>query len=151
MSQFVYVVHIRTTPERLWDALTQPEFTRAYWCGTWQDCDWKPGSSWRLMIPDGRIGDSGEVLAIDRPRHLVISWRDEFMPELTAEGYSRVTFDMEHLGDSVRLTVTHEIDRDSSKLIDGVSSGWPAILSSLKSFLETGDPLELTKRWPDNV
>jgi uncharacterized protein YndB with AHSA1/START domain len=60
------------------------------------------------MIPDGRIGDSGEVVEIDRPRHLVLSWRDEFVPELTAEGYSRVTLDMEHLGDSVRLTVTHE-------------------------------------------
>jgi uncharacterized protein YndB with AHSA1/START domain len=151
MSKFVYVVHVRTTPDQLWDALTKPEFTRAYWCGTWQDCDWKPGSPWRLMIPDGRTGDSGEVVEIDRPRHLVLSWRDEFMPELRAEGYSRVTFDMEHLGDSVRLTVTHEMDRDNSKLIDGVSSGWPAILSSLKSFLETGTALELTKRWPDKL
>ena len=151
MSKFVYVVHIRTTPEKLWDALTKPEFTRAYWCGTWQECDWKPGSPWQLMIPDGRVGDSGEILDIDRPRHLVLSWRDEFMPELKAEGYSRVAFDIEQLGDSVRLTVTHEIDRDSSKLIDGVSSGWPAILSSLKSFLETGTALELTSRWPENI
>ena len=66
-DRFVYVTYIRTTPEKLWDALTEPEFTRAYWSGTWHDTTWKPGASWNLMIPDGRVGDSGEVLeSIDR-------------------------------------------------------------------------------------
>jgi uncharacterized protein YndB with AHSA1/START domain len=151
MSRFVHVVYIRTTPEKLWNALTKPEFTRAYWCATWQECDWEPGSDWRLMIPDGRVGDRGEVVEIDRPRRLVLSWRNEFLPELRAEGYSRATFEIEQVGDTVKLTVTHEMDRDDSKLIDGVSNGWPAILSSLKSLLETGTALAMTSRWPDNV
>jgi uncharacterized protein YndB with AHSA1/START domain len=136
MSKFVYVVHIRTTPEKLWDAMTKPEFTRAYWCETWQECDWKAGSPWRIMIPDGRVADSGEVLEIDRPHRLVLSWRNEFT-EMKAEGYSRATFELEPVGDTVKLT-THEIDRDRSKLIDGVSGGWPTILSSLKASSKPG-------------
>jgi uncharacterized protein YndB with AHSA1/START domain len=151
MSKFVYVTYIRTTPEKLWDALTKPEFTRAYWCGTSHECDWEAGSDWRVMIPDGRVGDSGKVLEINPGRRLVLSWRNEFMPELKAEGYSRASFEIETVGDTVRLTVTHEMERDNSKLIDGVSNGWPAILSSLKTMLETGTALELTSRWPDNL
>src|SRR5690242_247256 len=77
-SRFVYVTYIRTTPQKLWDALIKPEFTRQYWVGTWQDSDWQPGSSWKLMIPDGRVGDSGEVLESDPPRRLVLKWRNEF-------------------------------------------------------------------------
>ena len=71
-ERFVYVVYIRTNPEKLWDALLKPEFTRAYWYGCWQDSEWKVGSSWRLMIPDGRVGDAGEVLEIDPPRKLYL-------------------------------------------------------------------------------
>jgi uncharacterized protein YndB with AHSA1/START domain len=141
MSQFVYVTYIRTTPEKLWNALTKPEFTRAYWSGVWHDCDWEAGSPWRLMFPDGRIGDSGEVSGIEPPRRLVLSWRNEFMPELKAEGYSRATFELEPMGDIVKFTVTHEMDRDGSKFITAVSNGWPSILSSLKSLLETGNAL----------
>jgi uncharacterized protein YndB with AHSA1/START domain len=147
-TRFVYVTYIRTTPAKLWDALTKPEFTRSYWYGTWPDCRWETGSPWRLMIPDGRVADSGEVLEIERPRRLVLSWRNEFMPELKAEGYSRATFELEREGDTVRLTVTHEIARDKSKFIDAVAGGWPSILSSLKSLLETGESLEGTRRWP---
>jgi uncharacterized protein YndB with AHSA1/START domain len=88
-EKFVYVTYIRTTPEKLWDALTKPEFTRVYWCETWQDSAWEAGSPWRIMIPDGRVADSGEVVEIDRPRRLVLTWRNEFRPELKAEGYSR--------------------------------------------------------------
>jgi uncharacterized protein YndB with AHSA1/START domain len=151
MSKFVYAIYVRTTAEKLWDALTNPEFTRSYWCGTRLECSWEPGSPWRLMIPDGRIGDSGEVVAIERPRRLVLLWRNEFMPELRDEGYSCATFEIEPVGDTVRLTVTHEMDRERSKLIDSVSNGWPAILSSLKSFLETGEALDLTRHWPENL
>jgi uncharacterized protein YndB with AHSA1/START domain len=146
-EKFVYVTYIRTTPEKVWDALINPEFTRAYWCETWQDSDWKPGSPWRVMIPDGRVADSGEVLEVDRPRRLVLSWRNEFT-EMKAEGYSRATFELEPVGSSVKLTVTHEMDRDGSKFIAAVSQGWPHILSSLKTMLETGKPLEETTRWP---
>jgi uncharacterized protein YndB with AHSA1/START domain len=146
---FVYVTYIRTTPEMLWDALTKPEFTRAYWSGVWQDCNWEAGSPWRLMFPDGRVGDSGEVLEIDRPRRLVLAWRNEFRPDLKAEGFSRATFELEPAGENVKLTVTHEMDRPGSKFIEAVSNGWPGILSSLKSLLETGKALEPVVRRPD--
>ena len=150
-DRFVYVTYIRTTPEKLWAALIEPEFTRKYWAGTWQDSNWEPGSPWRLMIPDGRVGDSGEVLEIEPPRRLVLSWRNEFMPELRAEGYSRATFELEKQGDAVKLTVTHEIEKPGSKFIEAVSGGWPMILASLKSLLETGESLEETRRWPEGL
>jgi uncharacterized protein YndB with AHSA1/START domain len=146
-EKFVYITYIRTTPEKLWDALTKPEFTRAYWCETWQESTWEAGSRWRIMIPDGRVADSGEVLEIDRPRRLVLSWRNEFT-EMKTEGYSRATFDLEPVGESVKLTVTHEMERDGSKFIAAVSNGWPHILASLKSLLETGTALPETARWP---
>jgi uncharacterized protein YndB with AHSA1/START domain len=147
--KFVYVTYIRTTPEKLWRALIEPEFTRQFWVGTWQDCNWQKGESWRLMIPDGRVGDSGEVLEIDPPRKLVLSWRNEFKPELRDEGLSRLSYDLEQQGDMVKLTVIHESDTPNSKLIGAVSEGWPLILASLKSLLETGQPLEATCRWPE--
>lgn len=147
-SRFVYVTYIRTTPERLWQALRDPEFTRRYWAETWQECEWKAGSSWRIMIPDGRVGDSGEVVEIDPRRRLVLTWRNEFKPELQAEGYSRLPYELEQQGDQVKLTLIHEMDAPDSKLVAAVSGGWPMILSSLKSLLETGEPLEATRRWP---
>lgn len=150
-SRFVYVTYIRTTPAKLWQALLEPEFTRQYWAQTWQESDWKPGSSWRIMIPDGRVGDSGEVLEIEPHRRLVLSWRNEFMPELREEGYSRLTYELEPVGESVKLTVIHEIDRPDSKLIGATSQGWPHILASLKSLLETGESLIETRAWPEGV
>jgi uncharacterized protein YndB with AHSA1/START domain len=150
-SQFVYVIYIRTTPEKLWKALLDPEFTRQYWVETWQDCQWQPGASWRLMIPDGRVGDAGQVLEIYPQKRLVLSWRCEFMPDLRAEGYSRMTYELEQQGDSMKLTVIHEMDIPDSKFIESVSSGWPSILSSLKSLLETGESLEFTRRWPKGM
>lgn len=150
-SRFVYVIYIRTTPEKLWKALIDPEFTRRFWNETWQDCEWKPGATWRLMIPDGRVADAGEVVEIEPQRRLVLRWRNEFMPELREEGYSRMTYEIEKKGESVKLTVIHEMERGGSKLIDAVSGGWPMILSSLKSLLETGQALEETKRWPKGM
>src|SRR5262249_49760997 len=150
-SRFVYVTYIRTTPEKLWQALIDPEFTRKYWSETWQDCDWKPGSSWRLMIPDGRVGDSGEGVEIEPQRRLVLSWRNEFMPELREEGHSRLTYELDPVGEAGKLTVIHEIDPPDSKLINAVSNGWPHILASLKSLLETGESLVETRRWPEGI
>jgi uncharacterized protein YndB with AHSA1/START domain len=149
-SRFVYVTYIRTTPERLWEALIDPEFTRSYWYETRQESEWRPGASWRIIIPDGRIADSGEILEIEPQRRLVLKWRNEF-PELRAEGYSRVTYELEKQDDSVKLTIIHEIDKPDSKLIEAVSRGWPLILASLKSLLETGEPLEATRRWPESL
>lgn len=150
-SRFVYVTYIRTTPEKLWQALLEPEFTRQYWAECWHDCEWKPGSPWKLMIPDGRVGDSGEVLEIDPPRKLVLSWKNEFKEELKPEGFSRLTYQLDPEGESVKLTVIHEMDQPKSKLIDAVSQGWPHILSSLKTLLETGESLVETRRWPEGL
>jgi uncharacterized protein YndB with AHSA1/START domain len=147
-SRFAYVTYIRTTPEKLWRALLDPEFTRQFWCETWQDCEWKPGASWKLMTPDGRVADSGEIIEIVPEKRLVLSWRHELTPGLDQEGYSRLTYELEQKGDAVKLSLLHEIDVADSKLIEGVSGGWPAILASLKSLLETGEALEETRHWP---
>jgi uncharacterized protein YndB with AHSA1/START domain len=150
-SQFVYVIYIRATAEKLWQALTEPEFTRKYWFDTTQESAWKPGASWRIVFADGRVGDSGEVVEIDPPRRLVLTWRHEIVPELTAEGYSRLTYELEQQGEAVLLTLTHTMDRSESKFIQSIAEGWPAILSSLKSLLETGSPLQVTCGSPEGL
>jgi uncharacterized protein YndB with AHSA1/START domain len=137
----VYVTYIRTTPEKLWDALTKPEFQRIYWFGTAHEREMEAGAPWKMVFPDGTVADTGEVLEADRPRRLVLRWRNEFRPELKAEGFSRATFEIEPAGAQVRLTVRHEMEGDGTKFIAAVSNGWPKVLSSLKSLLETGQPL----------
>jgi uncharacterized protein YndB with AHSA1/START domain len=146
-EQFVYVTYIRTTPEKLWKALIEPEFTRQCWFNTTQESEWKQGASWKMLMPDGGVTDSGEVLEIEPYRRLVLKWRNEFKPELKAEGYSQLTYQLEEEGKSVKLTVIHQMAKEGSKLIDAVSQGWPHILSSLKSLLETGESLEETREW----
>jgi uncharacterized protein YndB with AHSA1/START domain len=148
---FVYVIYIRTTTEKLWHALVNPELTKRYWAGTWQESEWKVGAAWQIMRPDGRVADSGKIIEIDPPHRLVLTWRNEFRPELHKEGYSQLTYQLEQHGDMVKFMLTHEIDWPESKFIEAVSQGWPAILSSLKSLLETGESLEATRRWPENM
>jgi uncharacterized protein YndB with AHSA1/START domain len=138
-SEFVYVVYIRTTPERLWSALTSPDFMKQYWFGTHFQTDWKRGSAWQMVRPDGRVTDTGEIVEIDPPRRIVLKWRNEFRPELKAEGYARCTIELAPIADSVKLSITHVMDRAQSQLIEAVSGGWPRILSNLKSLLETGE------------
>jgi len=141
-NSFVYVTYIRTTAEKLWEALTDPEFNRQFFLCSYQESEWKVGSSWKLIFPDGRVADSGEILEIDPPRRLVIKWRNEWSPELKAEGYSLCTFEIEAVpgadAEAVKLSVLHNIDRPQSAFIQAVSGGWPRILSNLKSLLETG-------------
>jgi uncharacterized protein YndB with AHSA1/START domain len=142
-SKFVYVTYIRTTPEKLWHALTDSGFNRKYWFGCHQESQWKQGAEWKILGPDGRLYDSGEVLEIDPPRRLVLKWRNEFLPELKDDGWSRCVFEIETDGELTKLSVTHSTERPSL-LIEKVSNGWPKILSSLKSLLETGQPLPRT-------
>lgn len=137
-STFVYVTYIRTTPEKLWSALTDPKTMDQYWFGMHQESDWLPGSAWKLVFPDGRIADTGEIVEAERPRRLVIRWRNEFRPELRSEGHSLCTMALEQASDAVKLTITHVMERSDSKFIEAVSGGWPKILSNLKSLLETG-------------
>ena len=140
-SSFVYVTYIRTTPAKLWGALTTPEFMKKYWFGMDFETDWKAGSPWKLAFPDGRIADAGEIVEIDKPKRLVLGWRNQFRPELHEEGDARCVIEIELTGELVKLTIIHEIDKPGSKLIDAVSIGWPKILSSLKTLLETGTAL----------
>lgn len=137
-SQFVYVTYIRTTPEQLWSALLSADFARQYWRGAWPEAEWKVGGSWKLMFPDGRVGDVGEIVAFEPAKRLGIRWRNEFKPEFKAEGWSLCTIEIEPAGEAVKLTVTHGMEREGSKFIGAVSGGWPQILSNLKSLLETG-------------
>ena len=138
-SKFVYVTFIRTAPEKLWSALTTPEFIRQYWFDMTHETDWKVGSPWKMLFPDGRIADMGEIAEFEPPRRLAIRWRNEFRPELKAEGWSRCVMELEPADGAVKLTVTHTIELENSKLIVAVSGGWPKILSNLKSLLETGE------------
>lgn len=137
-STFVYVTYIRTTPEKLWSALTDAEFMKQYWFGVYGESQWTAGSPWKLISADGTIYDAGQIVESDPPRRLVIRWRNQFKPELHAEGDSLCTMELERAASAVKLSITHTIEREPSKFIAAVSGGWPKILSNLKSLLETG-------------
>ena len=137
-STFVYVTYIRTTPEKLWSALTDAEFMKQYWFGVRCESRWTAGSSWKLVYPDGRNTDAGEIVEAEPPRRLVIRWQHQDKPELKAEGESLCTMELEPIGTAIKLSITHTIGREPSKLIEAVSGGWPKVISNLKSLLETG-------------
>lgn len=137
-STFIYVTYIRTTPEKLWSALTDMEFMKQYWFGCHCESEWTTGSSWKNVSPDGQVMDTGEILESDPPRRLVIRWQNEFKPDLKAEGFSLCTLELEPSAGAVKLCITHSIERSPSKFIEAVSGGWPKVISNLKSVLETG-------------
>ena len=140
--EFVYVTYIETTPEKLWQALTDGDFTQRYWFGMRLRSDWKVGSSFEMVHGDGSVSDAGKVVECDPPRRLAytfINVSDTYKGEVPA----LATFVLEPYGRLVKLTLTHEGFSEDSKFLNGISKGWPAILSSLKSILETGRPLEI--------
>jgi uncharacterized protein YndB with AHSA1/START domain len=135
----VYVTYIRSTPEKLWSALTDDvEFMQQYWFGTRCESRWTPGAPWKMVQSDGSVSDSGEIVEAEPPRRLVIRWQHQGKPELKAEGVSLCTIELEPVEAVVKLSITHTIERDPSAFIVAVSGGWPKILSNLKSLLETG-------------
>ena len=140
--EFVYVTYIKTTPEKLWDALTSSEFSKRYWFDTELRSDWKVGSSFALVM-NGTTTDVGEILEANRPRRLSYTFRHVLDDDLRAEPATKAVFTLEPHGDLVKLTLTHEGFADGSKLLDGISKGWPAILSNLKSLLESGRALAI--------
>ena len=148
-STFVYVTYIRTTQEKLWSALTDVEFMKQYWFGTHCESQWVAGSAWKMVSGDGRILDAGEIIDAEPPRRLVIRWQHESRPELKAEGESRCTLELEPFGTAIKLSITHSIEREPSKLIEAVSGGWPKIMSNLKSLLESGS-ITLEDAYPGN-
>lgn len=143
-ASFVYVTFIRTTPEKVFEAITRPEIARRYWGHENVSDDWQPGSGWRhIRTDEARTVDLvGEVIESDPPKRLVISWANESQKG-DPDQYSRVTFDIEAQGDLVKLTVAHDELQPSSGMLNGVSKGWPQVLSSMKSFLETGQGFDL--------
>ncbi|HVJ64031.1 MAG TPA: SRPBCC family protein [Bdellovibrionota bacterium] len=140
---FVYVTYIRTTPEKLWDALTTPEFTRQYWFGIEVKSEWLVGSAMRYLR-DGETLVEGEVLRSERPRLLAYTFR-ETKTVASHEPPTRVTLEIEDCGggDQVKLTVTHKGFVQNSKHLPSISAGWPAVLSGLKSLIETGKPMKI--------
>ena len=152
--EFVYTTYINTTPERLWQGLTDPAFTRRYWGIAWES-DWQAGSTLTLEIADSgvKIADPAQVVLESEPyRRLSYTWHsftpewaaaygvsDEYLATVAAERRSTVTFDIEPVGEMVKLTVIHDGFDQGSAALPGFSAGWPRILSDLKTLLETGN------------
>lgn len=139
MSDFVYTTYIKTTPQRVWDAITTPEFSRQYW-GKANVSDWKPGSKWEMTNDDGSVQMTGDVLESQPPSRLVLSWVSPANRADKSE-YSRVTFEIETMGDLVRLNVIHDQLKPGSEMARSIAGGWPRVLSGLKTLLETGHVL----------
>lgn len=140
---FVYTTYIVSTPEKVFEAITRPELARRYWAHE-NVSDWKPGSSWQhVRANDERTVELvGEVVESTPPARLVITWANASQAA-DPDSYSRVTFDIVEYDNMVRLTVTHDELEAGSGMASGVTKGWPAVLSSLKSFLETGSGIDV--------
>ena len=137
--KLIYTTFIRSTPKKTWDAISNPKFARQYWAGMANVSDWKKGSKWEHLNPENEVWITGEVVECTPPKRLVLTWAD---PD-NLKDKSRVTFEIEKVGDSVCLTVTHDQFKAGSTMVGKVSSGWPRVLSSMKSFLETGKGLNV--------
>jgi uncharacterized protein YndB with AHSA1/START domain len=143
-TSFVYVTYIRATREKVFEAITRPDVARRYW-GSENVSDWRPGSKWaHVRANDERtIQVVGEVVEVSPPTRLVMTWASPSQASDPAS-YSRVTFETEEYEDMVRLTVTHDELEADSQMANSMKKGWPAVLSSLKSFLETGRGLDVS-------
>lgn len=144
-NTYIYALHIATTPEKLWEALTKNEFWRQYWNGEWCiESDWTEGSAITFYTEDGQLFSEGRVLASEAPRLLTYSWPSP-PEEQGSDPCKELTWQIEDVGPgTVKLTLTHPNLTDAN--YKGVSGGWPAILSSLKTLLETGSPLLFDKK-----
>jgi uncharacterized protein YndB with AHSA1/START domain len=141
--KFVYVTFIRATPEKVWEALTKADLTEKYWFGYRVSAEGKPGDHMTAISPAGQQAHHDPILESDPPRRLVYGWKPLYK-DMPRERPSRVTFELKPIKGQTRLTVTHDEFDEGSKIFEMISSGWPAVLSSLKSFLETGKGLEPT-------
>lgn len=142
-TSFVYVTYIRSTPQKVFEAITRPDIARRYW-GHENVSDWKAESKWEhIRANDERTVELvGKVVEIEPPTRLVMTWANASQADDPSK-YSRVTFGIEEYDTMVRLTVTHDELEAGSGMAKGISQGWPAVLSSLKSFLETGSGIDL--------
>ncbi len=150
-TEFVYAIIIRTTPEKLWEALTNGDFSEKYWFGFRVKFDLKPGGKMSILPPKGMefAGDhAGEVVECEPCRKLVYTWKQADKPEIAAKrkGLSEVSYEIFPMGSAVKLLLTHRnllLDdvESNPRTFQGVNNGWPAVLSSLKSLLETGEAM----------
>jgi len=142
-TSFVYVTYIRSTPEKVFEAITKPEIARRYW-GHENVSDWQPGSAWQHVRADEQrtLQLVGKVVEVAPPTRLVITWANASQATDPAS-YSRVSFDIAPYEGMVRLTVTHDELEAGSGMAKGIQQGWPIVLSSLKSLLETGEGIDV--------
>lgn len=142
-TSFVYVTYIRSTPDKVFEAITRPEIARRYW-GHENVSDWQPGSTWQHVRADEQrtVNVVGTVVEAVPPTRLVITWAN---PAQAADpaSVSRVSFDIAPYDDMVKLTVTHDELAAGSGMARGIQQGWPIVLSSLKSLLETGQGIDV--------
>src|SRR5215469_2138662 len=154
-NEFVYATYIRTTPEKLWEALTSGDFSQKYWMGFRIELEQRPGGAVHIYPPKGSQSDcgdhAGKVLECEPNRKLVYTWNQNDTPEVAAKrkGPSRVTYELTPMGDQVRFRLIHEnllpddVEK-SPETFKGINNGWPAVISSLKSLLETGEAIAFT-------
>jgi uncharacterized protein YndB with AHSA1/START domain len=143
ITSFVYVTFIAAAPEAVFDAIVNPEIARRYWAHE-NVSDWTPGSRWEHVRADESRGVAlaGEVIECSPPSRLVISWANASEFDDKAK-HSRVTFDVVPYEGMTKLIVAHDELEVGSRMLEGISKGWPIVLSSLKSYLETGKPLDV--------
>jgi uncharacterized protein YndB with AHSA1/START domain len=138
----VYTIYIKTAPEKVWQALTSGEFSGKYFFGNAVEVDQRIGGAFIVRASDGSLHISGEVVECERPKKLTVTFNVNWPALIEKLGPTLVTYEIEPAGEAVRLTLTESHDRPlSDDILSGGRSGWPAILSSLKSLLETGEPL----------
>jgi uncharacterized protein YndB with AHSA1/START domain len=138
---FVYVTYIAAAPEKVWEALTKPDVSEQYWFGYRVQAGGKAGDRMTAISPTGKQAHDDPIVESDPPRRLVYGWKPLYK-DMQGERPSRVTFELEPFKDQTRLTVVHDEFDEDSKIFGMISKGWPAVLSSLKSFLETGRGLQ---------
>lgn len=145
----IYIMYIRAGAKRVWDALTQSEFTRQFFFGRTVESDWKQGSRWRLVMADGKTDVDGEVLESDPPRRLKLSWTVQWHHETRDLKPAIITYDLEETGEVTKLIMTqHNEGPTPQKLVEAGKQGWSLILSSLKSLLETGEAIIVEMKLP---
>jgi uncharacterized protein YndB with AHSA1/START domain len=148
----VYTIYIAASPEKVWQALTSAEFSRKYFSGFAIEADLKVGGAFIVRAPDGSVHIGGEVIECDPPRRLTVTWNVNWAGLVEKLGPTLVTYEIEPAGDAVRLTMLQSHDREiSDDILSGGRSGWPAILSSLKSLLETGQALTIKMAPPERM
>src|SRR2546429_3593247 len=148
----VYTIHIASTPEKVWQALTTAEFSRKYFSGLAVETELKVGGAFVARAPDGSVHISGEVIECDPPRKLTITWNVNWPALVEKLGVTLVTYELERAGDAVKLTLMQAHDRPiSDDILSGGRAGWPAILSSLKSMLETGNAMVIPMQPPERM